>query len=248
MVAPNKNTHTIVFGDGACSGNPGPGGWGAVIQTIKGEVWELGGGSPSTTNNQMELIALIEALSTLNDHDEKILVLSDSVYVLKGITEWIFGWRKRNWRTAEGTPVANAELWDRLSEVVSGFSKSQLSWGYVPGHKGVPGNERVDEIAVGFSKSQSVWLYRGLVQNYSYDLWSLPQSIAIPDLNFNNREKKVAHSYLSYVNGIAKRHSSWAECEAQVKGRSGAKFKKAMSKEDEFLILADWGVDPSAVK
>lgn len=238
----------IIFGDGACSGNPGPGGWGAIVFNPETGVQEMGGYQSATTNNQMEMIAVITALESLKGFKDTIHIYTDSSYLLNGITQWVFGWKKRGWKTADGKDVANSDLWGQFLSVVGGFQKKQIIWGYVPGHEGVPGNERVDKIAVAFSKKEHVNLYKGSLSNYGVDLEKVPEDTSIPEMNFEKREKKVAHSYLSLIGGVPERHKTWSECEARVKGRSGAKFKKAMSESEESLILKEWGIEPSKLK
>ncbi|MPN15013.1 Ribonuclease HI [bioreactor metagenome] len=134
----------VIYTDGACKGNPGPGGWGAVLSSGKSEK-ELFGGELETTNNRMELMAVIEALSALRRPCEVALYL-DSQYVRKGITEWIHGWKKKNWRTASGSPVKNVELWQRLDELASNTGH-KIEWHWVKGHAGDPGNEHADALA-----------------------------------------------------------------------------------------------------
>ena len=158
---------TVIFCDGACSGNPGPGGWGAVVVTPAGEVWEMGGAAPRTTNNQMELAATIEALASVSDLAGEVFLYTDSVYVIKGITQWIWGWKKRGWISSQGQDVANRELWEALHSLTLSRGKANaISWKYVRGHTGVPGNERVDEIAVCYSKGIHPTLYRGPLTSY----------------------------------------------------------------------------------
>ena len=137
-------TQVVIYTDGACKGNPGPGGWGAVLSSGKSEK-ELFGGELDTTNNKMELLAVIEALSALKRPCEVALYL-DSQYVRKGITEWIHGWKKKNWRTAGGDPVKNVDLWKRLDELVANAGH-QIEWHWVKGHAGDPGNEHADALA-----------------------------------------------------------------------------------------------------
>lgn len=134
----------VIHTDGACSGNPGPGGWGAVLQW-NGTIKELKGGEPLTTNNRMELTAVIEALTALKRPCAVTLYL-DSEYVRKGITEWISGWKARGWRTAAKQPVKNVELWQRLDALVSSAGH-RIEWRWVKGHSGDPGNERADGLA-----------------------------------------------------------------------------------------------------
>lgn len=135
-----------IYTDGACSGNPGPGGWGALLRTrtARGMVEkEIYGGEPATTNNRMELMAVIEALKALN-RPVKTRVHTDSQYVQKGISEWIHNWKKRGWRTADRQPVKNADLWQRLDAEAS---RHQIEWLWVRGHAGHAENERADALA-----------------------------------------------------------------------------------------------------
>ena len=128
--------------DGACKGNPGPGGWGAVLE-MDGKEREMFGGEAVTTNNRMELTSVIEALGALK-RPCRVLLHTDSQYVMKGITEWIHGWKKRGWRTAAKEPVKNVDLWKKLDEAVGAH---QIEWKWVKGHAGHDGNERADALA-----------------------------------------------------------------------------------------------------
>jgi ribonuclease HI len=131
-----------IYTDGACKGNPGPGGWGAVL-AWNGTERELFGGEATTTNNRMELTAVIEALSALT-RPCRVLLHTDSQYVQKGITEWIHSWKKRGWKTAGREPVKNADLWQKLDEIVR---THDIDWIWVKGHAGDVGNERADALA-----------------------------------------------------------------------------------------------------
>jgi ribonuclease HI len=131
-----------IYTDGACKGNPGPGGWGAVLE-FSGTERELFGGEPMTTNNRMELTAVIEALAALK-RPSQVALHTDSQYVQKGITEWIHAWKARGWRTASKEPVKNADLWRRLDEVAA---LHEIRWIWVRGHSGHDGNERADALA-----------------------------------------------------------------------------------------------------
>ncbi|MYZ48555.1 ribonuclease HI [Propylenella binzhouense] len=132
----------VIHTDGACSGNPGPGGWGAVLE-FKGEEREIFGGAPDTTNNRMELTAAIEALSALK-RPCTVEVHTDSQYLRNGITQWIHGWKRNGWRTADRKPVKNADLWQALEALMS---RHKVSWHWVKGHVGHDLNERADELA-----------------------------------------------------------------------------------------------------
>ena len=131
-----------IFTDGACSGNPGPGGWGVLINGPDG-ARDLSGGAPSTTNNQMELMAAIEALRAVPDGAE-IRLVTDSVYVKDGITSWIKNWKRRGWKTATGKPVKNIDLWKALD---AACARHKVEWVWVKGHAGNPGNEHADALA-----------------------------------------------------------------------------------------------------
>jgi len=135
-------TRVEIFTDGACKGNPGPGGWGAVIRSGENEK-ELSGGEPLTTNNRMELLAAIRALQALK-RPCHVDLTTDSVYVRDGITKWIFGWQKNGWRTAARKPVKNAELWQELLEAAK---PHRIEWHWVKGHAGHAENERADVLA-----------------------------------------------------------------------------------------------------
>jgi ribonuclease HI len=135
------------YTDGACSGNPGPGGWGALLQAKAGETVvkerELNGGEADTTNNRMELLAAISALEAL-DRPSRITVVTDSAYVKGGITAWLHGWKRNGWKTTTRKPVKNEDLWRRLDEAAA---RHEVTWEWVKGHAGHPENERADALA-----------------------------------------------------------------------------------------------------
>ena len=135
-------TEVVIYTDGACSGNPGPGGWGAVLRWKDTEK-ELYGGDPLTTNNRMELMAAIQALEALN-RPSQVQLHTDSTYLLNGITKWIAAWQRNGWRTSARKPVKNEDLWRRLVEAMNGH---EVSWLWVKGHAGEEGNERADALA-----------------------------------------------------------------------------------------------------
>ena len=133
-----------IYTDGACKGNPGPGGWGALLKSEQAQK-ELFGGELSTTNNRMEMMAVIEALSALK-RPCQVRLHVDSQYVLKGMTEWLPGWKARGWKTAAKAPVKNVDLWQRMDALVNS-GEHQIEWHWVRGHNGDPGNERADQLA-----------------------------------------------------------------------------------------------------
>ena len=144
----------VIYTDGACKGNPGPGGWGVLLRSGDGTEKELFGGELGTTNNRMEMMAVIEALAALKRPCSVVLHI-DSQYVLKGMTEWLRGWKAKGWKTASKQPVKNVELWQRLDALVSNAGH-RIDWRWVKGHAGDPGNERADALAnLGVEKALS---------------------------------------------------------------------------------------------
>ncbi len=148
----NGLNQVVIYTDGACKGNPGPGGWGVLLRSADGTEKELSGGELNTTNNRMEMMAVIQALGALKRPCNIVLHL-DSQYVLKGITEWLPGWKAKGWKTAAKQPVKNVDLWQQLDSLVS-QSTHVIDWRWVKGHAGDPGNERADTLAnLGVSKA-----------------------------------------------------------------------------------------------
>jgi ribonuclease HI len=240
---------TLVFTDGACTGNPGPGGWGVVLVKSDQRIEELGGFVSNTTNNQMELTAAIKAFQALQNNLDPINLYTDSTYLIRGITQWIFSWRRSGWVTKEGEPVLNEKLWKNLFSLVTARPKGTLFWHYVKGHAGIVGNERTDEIAVSYSKNQNPSLFLGPLKEYGLpDIRGVPSDTSLPESRSGSSQHKLPYSYLSLIKQIPKRHKTWAECEQRVKGQSGAKFKKAMSEADEEVVLTSWGFSKSDLK
>jgi ribonuclease HI len=241
-----QRTPVLAFTDGAAKGNPGPGGWGAVLLVGGDAVCELGDRGGATTNNRMELMAATAVLDWVADapdgRDAAVTILTDSSYVLRGVTEWLPRWKRRNWKTADGGDVANRDLWARMDAAVC--SRGPVHWRYVPGHAGYPGNERADEIASEFALGHSPVLYCGPYDGYARDLLRVPDDGA-PMRSVSKGAKtparRAGHSYVSLVDGVAERHATWAECERRVKGRSGARYRKTSSAADERELLAQWG-------
>lgn len=220
---------TWIFTDGAAKGNPGPGGWGAIVYD-RARVKEFGGGEDPTTNNRMEMLSAIRALQRLPDETRVIRIFTDSSYLVQGATEWAHRWEKSDWVKADGKLVANRDLWEELLEAMRNLPrKSALSWELVKGHAGIPGNERADRIAVAFAEKRTPSLFEGSYEDYPIDLEALDPTPIDP-------------YYLSWVEGALERHAAWEACEARVKGRKGAKFKKIKSRMEEEEILRQWGV------
>lgn len=239
----NKNGH-LLFTDGSSLGNPGPGGWGTVLVLEEGYVSELGGYEKHTTNNRMELFALVQGLERIKDEFGDLTILTDSTYVEKGATEWAPGWERRGWVTMAKTPVENRALWEEALVLLRARKKfGHIKWKHVPGHSGLVGNERCDEIATGFAKEELVGLFEGPLADYAIDILNIAidEEEAAKRSASRARGREKAYSYLSLIHGVAKRHTTWAECEARVRGKAGAKYKKALSPADESAILRSWG-------
>lgn len=234
----NQNT-IYIFTDGSSLGNPGPGGWGAIVIDEE-KVRELGGGEKHTTNNRMELSATIAALKYIGETEKNIILHTDSSYVINGITKWVHGWRRNNWKTSQKEEVQNRDLWEELLSETSG---KKIEWKYVAGHVGIAGNERADEIATSFAAGSAAKLYEGHFANYAHqNILDTSHDVSQKKARTKNKEhsRAKAFSYVSLVDGKIMHHKTWAECEARVKGKK-AKFKKALSKEDEAKILKEWG-------
>lgn len=239
----------LAFTDGACVGNPGPGGWGAILLLPDGVVREIGGaalapdGRPDrTTNNRMELQAAISALETLGSlaPGAPAEVRADSSYLVLGATRWLAGWKRRGWARPDGEEVANRDLWEALDRILASRPPVSLRWVRVPGHAGVPGNERADAIALSFAEGRPGPLYHGPVTGYDLDL-TLGGAEVSGSGGSRSRPEPGFPVYLSLVAGSLARHATWKECEAVVKGVSGARFKKVRSSAEERETLRGWG-------
>ncbi len=226
----------MIFTDGSSRGNPGPGGWGAIVRTDK-EVVELGGREAHTTNNRMELSAAIGALKAIGPAAGAIILQTDSKYVIKGITGWVAGWKRNGWKTTAKKDVENRDLWEVLAAEAEGLA---IEWRYVQGHAGHPGNERCDEIATMFADDAEPDLYKGARSRYTIDLDAAP----IPGTAKKKKSSSSipAYSYLSLVDGVLQIDKTWKACEARVKGVRGAKFKKSTSAQNEKDIIKEWGM------
>ncbi len=236
---------TTIFTDGSSRGNPGPGGWGSVLIEENGsnkndfKVLELGGGEKMTTNNKMELKAAIEGLKKASKESE-IKIYSDSSYVINGITKWVFGWKRNDWKTKTKDDVLNKDLW---LELIEATKDKKVKWQYVGGHVGILGNERCDHIATAFADGMDIKLFNGLLANYDLpnilDI-SHNESLATSKKSSSSHSKAKAYSYVSSIGGVVEVHHSWAECEKRVKGAKGARYKKALNKGDEERIRSEF--------
>src|SRR3989338_2159821 len=237
----NLESTVTIFTDGSSRGNRGGGGGAAIIifpdsndnrgefkvESLKWKVTEIGGREDHTTNNRMELTAVIEALkgsTFLPIQGQTFVLYSDSSYVINGITKWVSGWQKNGWKT--------------------GGKKSE--WLYVGGHVGVAGNERCDEIATAFSGGMKPELYSGVLKNYRIKNILDLQGRTLDrkkgsTLDARRRSKAKAYSYVSTVLGVVQVHKTWVECEKRVKGIAGAKFQKALDAEEEKMLIQKWG-------
>ncbi len=220
-----------IYCDGSSIGNPGPGGWGAVVAD-QARVKEMGGFQMHTTNNRMELTAAIESLKLIRT-PAHITIHTDSQYVINGITKWVFGWEQKGWITAGKTEVQNKDLWQALVKAVS---KHDVMWKHVKGHAGVPQNERADQIANGFARKEKVELFYGSLAKYKAFVATLPKPRVVSS---SAKKKGKAFSYVSLVEGKVMTHTTWIECEKRVKGKK-AKFKKVFSKEEEESLRREW--------
>ena len=244
-----KKKDIIIFTDGSSRGNPGPGGFGALcIDVEHNYIVELGGSKNQTTNNEMELMAVIialEKLTTFSNFGHSVIMLYiDSKYVIQGITDWIFGWQKNGWKTKANVSVKNMKLWKRLLVVTQKIEKTgaTLVWKHVFGHVGVAGNERVDNIAFSFADGKKLKLFDGRLSEYQKKNIINVEPITTESKKRNNRfssKGEKAYSYVSLLDGVVQRHTSWSDCELRVKGRN-AKFKKTLSHEHEKEILDEW--------
>lgn len=202
-------------------------------------VVELGEGKELTTNNEMELRAVVVALRSLPQEVKQAAVYTDSKYVVEGATGWVFGWMKNGWKTKTGSDVLHKEVWQ---ELITLLAKVKIDWHKVPGHVGIIGNERADTIASDLGVGKEVNLYKGPrlgyeheIENVSYDTEKEAARSAA-----RKRQTAKAYSYISAVDGKVEVHQTWQECEARVKGKQGVRYKKALSATEEKEIIADF--------
>jgi ribonuclease HI len=243
-----------VYTDGASRGNPGPGGWAAVILTgtkDSDSAMEIAGNATRATNNQMELAGVEAVLSDAGAlaWDGDIVLYSDSMYVINGLTKWAKGWERNGWITSAKTPVENKGQWQNLLLLMKEYG-SRISIEKVKGHAGDLYNERCDELAVAAALGKNPVLYSGSIKDYrmfldenGYSEISAGKLSAAPKKKASSSSAKkgeAAYSYVSMVDGIVHADKTWAACEARVKGKKGAKYKKVFSKDEETDLIQDY--------
>lgn len=207
-----------VFTDGSAIGNPGPGGW-AVIEYRDNQVAEYAGRAAHTTNNRMELTAVIEALSRTKNDPRPLTVHADSQYVLRGAQEWLPRWQANGWRTAAKQPVINQDLWEIIADLTH---NRQITWRHVRGHAGHAENERADQLANAQARGEHLECFSGPRGEYSLSSGS------------------DAVRYVSFVEGVPQTHATWQECEGRVRGVPGARFKKVSSEAAARETVRAW--------
>jgi ribonuclease HI len=230
---------TEIYTDGASRGNPGPGGWAAII--ISGDkAQELAGRMDEVTNNQMELIAVQKALEYVdaNIPDGQILLHADSTYVLKGLESWLDGWVRNGWITSTKKPVENRAMWEKLYALRNSIGR-RLELVKVAGHSGHEYNDRCDELAVAFALNKGGELFSGTTAEYrTYLAENPPKSVQ----KVSKTKTGPAYSYVSLVDGKVFVDKTWAACEGRVKGKK-AKYKKVFSKVEETDLIQNYTLD-----
>ncbi len=234
----------IIYTDGASRGNPGKGGYAAII--VAGEmVMEIADRKAHATNNQMELAAVEAVLSDSGalSWDGPVTLYSDSMYVINGITKWVHGWQRNGWITSTKTPVENKSQWEHLLKLTKEYGK-RLSIEKVKGHAGDLYNERCDDLAVKAALGTDQKLFSGSLKDYRTFLqeegFDETTMKAKATTTKKSSSDKPVYSYVSLVNGIVNADKTWAACEKRVKGVKGAKYKKVFSKEEETELMQDW--------
>jgi ribonuclease HI len=238
-----------VYTDGASRGNPGRGGWGASIISAEGKVFELGGREAETTNNRMEMSAVRGALSFIEERKltGDIVIHTDSAYVLNGITMWMYGWEKNNWKTKTGEPVLNQDIWQVLLALMFRLKKThRVELVKVKGHSGIVGNERVDTIATAYADGVPTVLFTGSEADYVKMMGGAvkdkkaegarPAKLAVR----KSASSKKAFAYVSLVDGEFFSDKTWEDCKVRVTGVGGVKYKKVFSAEELSAVQKEW--------
>lgn len=237
----------IIYTDGASRGNPGKGGWAAILMTEK-EVVEIAGARNPATNNQMELEAAVQALAIAVKKYKgyQVVLHADSAYVLNGINSWLDGWVRNKWITATTKkPVENKAYWQKLLKLRDELGRN-LHLVKVAGHSGHEFNDRCDELAVAYALGKKTPLYKGPYTAYLGRLAETPSRSAkkadrpTSKAGVGHSKNAPAYSYVSCVNGKVYADKTWAECEKRVKGTKGAKYKKVFSKAEETELVQEY--------
>ncbi len=247
------NKKLTIYTDGASRGNPGKGGYAAII--IAGNmVMEIADKKDHATNNQMELAAVEAVLSDSGalSWPGDVIILSDSMYVINGMTKWAKGWERNGWITSTKTPVENKAQWQNLLSLMKKYGK-RLSFEKVKGHAGDLYNERCDELAVDAALGKKPTLFSGTLKDYGFFLKEQGYSGSPANPSSHKatngqgataakakKSDKPAYSYVSMVNGVVHADKTWAACEKRVKGAKGAKYKKVFSKAEETELMQDY--------
>lgn len=236
-----KDKKALVYTDGASSGNPGPGGFGVVVRFDEEKIEELGGYEEHTTNNRMELRAVLETLKLFSKKKtgvDEIVIFTDSTYVLGGATGWVYGWAKNGWKTKEGEDVLNQDLWQELMGLTLKLSSQNIKVSYekVKGHSGDFFNERANEIAQTYSKGTPPILFRGQIEQFE-ELFSYLKNIPASK---QSKNKGKAYSYVAKVGKEIRTFTDWDSCKEFVSGEAGALYKKVFSEAEEEELIETW--------
>jgi ribonuclease HI len=244
----------LIFTDGASEGNPGPAGWAAIIiytdNTVKSvgavssmKVAEIGGREARATNNRMELMAAIEALRWVINHQFpdyfRLNIYSDSAYLVNGMNQWIHGWQKNGWQTKEKKTVSNIDEWKELLRLAA---DRKITWQLLAGHVGIAGIDRCDEIATALAAGRPLKLYQGFLADYPVkNIFNITadEDKARKKTDTRAKARAMAFSYVSLVDGKVAVDRTWAECERRVKGKT-AKYRKVFSKKEEEALVEEF--------
>lgn len=242
-----------IFTDGSSRGNPGKGGWGALIVIGDSEfrindgstkVVEIGGREDNTTNNRMELTAIKEALTYVETRKipSDIKLHTDSTYAMNGLIGWMYSWEKNGWKTKTNDEVLNQDIWKELLGLMFRLKQTRtVDIVKVEGHAGVVANERVDEIATKYADGEQVLLFVGGLDAYIRLVGADIFSLVATQIKVKSKSSSAkAYSYVSLVDGKIHLDKTWADCEKRVKGRKGVKYKKSISADDEKKIISEF--------
>ena len=247
-----------IYTDGSSRGNPGPGGWGAVLVVDENRaVVELGGREQHTTNNRMELTAIRESLLYIEERNIEgdIELYTDSSYAMNGLLSWMYGWQKNGWKTGSGDPVLNQDIWEALLGLMFRLKQSRdVDIKKVKGHAGDVLNERCDTLATAFADGERVLLFKGEYENYTKLFGLESKEIQVTSLKpplrqgpagqaqvkTKSTKGKKAYSYVSLVTGKIHTDKTWDACEKRVHGKAGAQYKNVFSPDEEKGLVSDY--------